>query len=140
MNSKSGFTLIEIMVVVIIIAALAAMIVPRVIPAGKSAKIKITEGSLANIGVALKMYHLHVGRYPSTDEGLDILLKPNQAPDWQEPFLDKQYIEDSWQNKFYYKYPGTYNTYGFDVWSSGPDGENNDGSGDDIMLGKKKEE
>jgi general secretion pathway protein G len=124
-----GFTLIELMVVVIIIAALAGMVLPRLLPASDSAKRKIARGDVANITVAIKLYRLHNDRYPTTDEGVDILLAPSTSKDWKEPFLDRKPI-DPWGRKYQYRYPGTRNTAGFDLWSMGPDGK--DGTDDDV--------
>lgn len=126
-GTTAGFTLIELMIVVIIIAALAGMVIPRLMPASKSAQSKIARGDIANIEIALDLYRLHVGKYPSTTEGLSILLQKPSSGDWDEPFLDK--ISDPWKQNYEYAYPGTHNTSKFDVWSKGPDPANAD---DDI--------
>jgi general secretion pathway protein G len=125
----SGFTLIEIMVVVIIIAALAGMVLPRVLPASDDAKRKIAKADLVNITTALKLYRLHHDRYPSTEEGLNVLLVPPSRGGWKEPYLDNKPM-DPWSRKYSYKQPGAHNTSGFDRWSSGPDGL--DGTEDDV--------
>lgn len=133
MNAKSrrsGFTLIELMVVVIIIAALAGMVLPKVIPASDDAKKKIALGSLAGIEVGLDLFRLHNDRYPTSDEGLDALQKrPASAPNWNGPYLKKS-PKDPWRRKFEYRYPGSRNPTGFDIWSVGLDGQN--GTEDDI--------
>ena len=124
----AGFTLIELMVVVIIIAALAAMVLPRVLPASDDAKAKIAAGDIANITLALKMYRLHNDRYPSTEQGVDILMQPSTSKTWKEPYLENK-PNDPWKRKYQYRYPGVRNTIGFDLWSLGP---NEQGSDDDI--------
>ena len=123
--NRNGFTLIELMVVVIIIAALAGMVLPRVLPASDDAKSKIAAGEIAGIETALKMYHLHNGHYPTSQQGLDILLQPSTSKTWKEPYLDKK-PNDPWGRKYQYNKPGSHNTYGFDLWSTGADQQSAD--------------
>lgn len=125
-RSQSGFTLIELMVVVIIIAALAAMVVPRIIPASNEAKSYISKGDIANITLALKLYRLHNDKYPSTDEGLKALMsKPSSARNWHGPYLDNAPL-DPWRREYQYRYPGTERPQGFDLWSLGAAEETSD--------------
>lgn len=120
-RNTNGFTLIELMVVVIIIAALAGMVLPRVLPASDEAKRNIARGDLANISVAIKMYRLHNDRFPKTDEGLDALMtQPASARNWKGPYLERRPL-DPWKREYQYRYPGTHNPQGFDLWSLGPD-------------------
>lgn len=130
-NSRSGFTLIELMVVVVIIAALAGMVLPRVLPATTQAKEGIAKGDMAGITVALKMFKLHNDRYPSSSEGLMALVTaPGSARNWKGPYLDKAVMpKDPWGNAYQYRFPGTQDSYGFDIWSLGVDGVE---GGDDI--------
>lgn len=127
-RSKAGFTLIELMVVVIIIAALAGMVLPRVLPASDEAKSHIARGDIANISVALKLCRLHTGRYPSSDEGLQALLAaPASFPNWKGPYLERKPL-DPWKRPYKYAYPGSHGGAGFDIWSLGVSEE--DGSDD----------
>lgn len=128
-DRKSGFTLIELMVVVIIIAALAAMVLPHVLPASNEAKAKIAKADIAGIELALKMFRLHHNRYPTTAEGLDILIKPPASEGWKEPFLEKKPL-DPWKQPYKYACPGARGLLGFDIWSIGADGK--EGTEDDI--------
>ena len=122
---KPGFTLIELMVVVIIIAALAGMVLPHLMPVTDSAKSKIASGDIANISLAVKLFRLHTGRYPSTEEGLNVLLQP--AKEYSgEPYLERPPV-DPWGRRYEYRYPGSHNAGGFDLWSQGPDPQKADG-------------
>src|SRR3989338_9364856 len=82
LDPKKGFTLIELMIVVIIIAALSAMVVPRLSNRSEQAKLAVAEADItSNIGLALKLYKLDNGRYPTTSQGLNALLtKPSSSP------------------------------------------------------------
>jgi len=130
----SGFTLIELMVVVIIIAALAGMVLPHVLPASEEAKKKIARGDIANISMALKMYRLHNGKYPASSQGLDVLTAADPKYGG-EPYLESAPV-DPWGNKYIYKVPGT-SGRGFDIVSGGPDGA--EGGGDDVTSVDKPE-
>jgi general secretion pathway protein G len=116
----AGFTLIELMVVVIIIAALAGMVLPRLWPASDEAKRKIAQGDLANISVGLKLYRLHNDRFPTTDEGLSALMtQPGSASSWNGPYLERKPL-DPWKREYKYQCPATHGG-DFDLWSQGPD-------------------
>ena len=122
-RTRGGFTLIELMVVVVIIAALASMVLPRLLPASDEAKRNIAKGDVANITVALKLYRLHNDRFPSTVEGLQALLKkPASASNWNGPYIEKRPI-DPWRREYQYRYPGQRNRAGFDLWSTGADAQ-----------------
>ncbi len=131
-SQRSGFTLIELMVVVIIIAALAGMVLPKVLPASDEAKAKIAQGSIAGIETGLDLYRLHNDRYPGQDEGLNALLvRTASARNWNGPYLKKKPM-DPWKRPFQYRYPGVRNASGPDVWALGPDGQN--GTEDDVWA------
>ncbi|MDD5738034.1 MAG: type II secretion system major pseudopilin GspG, partial [Candidatus Omnitrophica bacterium] len=92
---RRGFTLIEIMIVVIIIAALASMVVPRLTGRTEQARVSIAEADVgSNIATALKLYELDNGNYPTTEQGLNALLsKPSSSPapnNWNGPYLEKK--------------------------------------------------
>jgi len=136
--ASCGFTLIELMIVVIIIAALSAMVVPRLSNRSEQAKITVADADInSNIGLALKLYKLDNGRYPTTAQGLKALLsKPSSSPapnNWNGPYLESEPM-DPWKAEYRYKSPGANNATGYDLYSIGPDGiENN---ADDITNWK----
>jgi len=91
MKGIKGFTLIELMLVVVIIGALVAMVMPRLTGRGEQAKVAAAKADIeANIATALKLYELDNGEFPSTAEGLTALLqKVSNAPGWKGPYLEK---------------------------------------------------
>ena len=124
MLPRAGFTLVEIMLVVIIIGALAAMIIPRLSGRGEEAKAKVAKSDIdANLATALKLYELDNGSYPTTAQGLDALrLKPNTNPlpqNWNGPYVEKAPI-DPWGRPYIYVSPGEHRS-DYDLSSKGKD-------------------
>jgi general secretion pathway protein G len=123
-KNQRGFTLIELMLVVIIIGALTAMVMPRLAGRTEQAKISAAQADVtANIATALKLYELDNGRYPSgEDGGLQALFsKPGNASNWNGPYLEKK-PTDPWGHEYMYKSPGSHRTYDYDLYSLGHDG------------------
>jgi len=135
---RLGFTLIELMIVVIIIAALSAMVVPRLSNRSEQAKIAVADADInSNIGLALKLYKLDNGRYPTTNQGINaLLIKPSSSPapkNWNGPYLETEAL-DPWKIEYSYKSPGAHNTSSYDLYSLGADGLEN--TEDDITNWK----
>ena len=130
MKNTNGFTLIELMLVVIIIGVLVSMVVPRLVGRSEEARISAAKADInANISVALDLFELDHGRYPTTGEGLSALrVKPASSTDWKGPYL-KRTPQDPWGNPYVYRSPGDHNL-DYDLYSYGPDGA--EGGGDDI--------
>ena len=129
--NKKGFTLIELMLVVIIIGVLVAMVAPRFAGRSKQAKITAARADIeANIAVALELFELDNGRYPTSEEGLSALRgKPSDLESWRGPYIKKRIPVDPWNNPYQYKCPGELGD-DYDLFSCGPDGVV--GGGDDI--------
>ena len=119
-----GFTLIEMMIVIVIMGILASLIVPKIMGRPDEARVIAAKQDIASVLQALKLYKLDNQRYPSTDQGLQALVtKPSTAPippNWKSSgYLDKLPI-DSWGNPYQYLFPGIHGE--LDVFSFGVDG------------------
>ena len=123
MRREKGFTLIELMLVVIIIGALVAMVMPRLTGRSEQARATAAEADIkANIATALKLYEMDNGNFPSSDEGLAALLsKPGSAQNWRGPYIEKKPI-DPWGREYKYSCPGTQRPADYDLYSLGKDG------------------
>ncbi len=135
-RGENGFTLIEIMVVVIIIGLLAALVGPRLFGKVSSAKQKAAKAQIELFGTALDTFRIDVGRYPTTEEGLKALReRPSGAEEWQGPYLPKEIPVDPWGRPYIYKSPGEHGDY--DLVSYGRDGvQGGEGEDEDIVSWK----
>lgn len=132
----AGFTLIEILVVIVVIAVLASLVAPSVFQHVGTAKDAAGRSQIEMLGAALDAYRLDNGRYPSTVQGLVALTEqPTADPrpaNWRGPYLRKAVPMDPWQHPYQYQAPGTH-AVGYDLWSTGADGQPG-GSGDDAYI------
>ncbi|HYG74063.1 MAG TPA: type II secretion system major pseudopilin GspG [Planctomycetota bacterium] len=132
-----GFTLVELLLVLVILAVLAAMVVPKFTKRSEQARIAAAATEIANIGTALDAFEIDTGRYPTTDEGLKVLLEqPANAKDWKGPYLKRAVENDPWGTPYVYRSPGTHNASGYDLYSYGPNAQ--EGGGDDIDNWSKR--
>jgi general secretion pathway protein G len=120
--SNRGFTLMEILLVVVIIGILAAAVLPQLTKQLPFVQKKRAEQDIATISSALDRYYMQNNDYPTTDQGLKALIeKPSSAPipkNWVGPYVKKQPM-DPWQNEYKYKCPGDHNPDEYDLWSTG---------------------
>lgn len=130
-KKQSGFTLIELMLVVIIIGALVAMVLPRLAGRSEQARVQAAQADISsNIATALKLYELDNGSFPSSADGLNALLsKASNARNWNGPYLEKKPV-DPWGKEYTYESPGTHRPHDYDLSSAGKDGQ--PGTTDDI--------
>lgn len=136
MKKSQGFTLIEVMVVVVILGILAAIIVPNVIGKDDKARVEATRTSLKAVGNALEMYKLDNHKYPTTEEGLEALIKrPASAKSWNpQGYLKGGMPKDSWGNELQYMSPGPAGRP-YELYSLGADGvEGGEGNDADIVA------
>ncbi len=117
----SGFSLIELLVVLVILGLLAAVVGPNVMNKLGGAKSKTARLQIEDLSAALDIYSLEVGKYPASDEGLAALVSnPNNVSSWNGPYLKKKTVpSDPWGNPYHYKSPG--NNGAYDLYSLGAD-------------------
>lgn len=116
---QGGFTLIELMVVVMILGLLAALVTPKFFGKVEQSKIKAAQAQIELFSTALDQFRLDAGRYPTTSEGLDAL-RVKTGENWGGPYLKKQIPLDPWGHAYAYASPGTHDEY--DIVSYGADG------------------
>ena len=132
-HTEKGFTLIEILLVVIIIGILVSLVAPRLAGRSEEARKQAAKADIeGGITLALDLYEVDNGRYPGKLE--DLLSKPSEAPNWKGPYLKKGLPKDPWGGAYVYRFPGTRNTNGYDLYSFGTDKQ--EGTEDDITNWK----
>ncbi len=121
-RAASGFTLLELLVVMVIIGLLAGFVAPRYFAQVGKSQVKIARAQIDALDKALDQFRLDVGRYPSTEEGLQALVAaPNSEPNWSGPYLKKGVPADPWGKPYVYQNPGSHGG-DFDLISYGKDG------------------
>jgi general secretion pathway protein G len=132
--SSTGFTLLELLVVLVIVGLLAGIVGPRLFGNVSKSEITTAKAQIDVLGKALDQYRLDVGRYPSSQEGLAALMRasPGDAR-WHGPYLRKELPLDPWGMPYQYKFPGSRQADDFELYSFGPD-KASGGSGDDADI------
>ena len=136
-KSEKGFSLIELIVVLVILGLLAAVVAPRVFDKLSKSKGEIAKIQIKEIESALTLFSFDVGRYPTTSEGLESLIRnPGNLEPWRGPYLSKSELpKDPWGKPYVYRSPGQHGEY--DLLCFGPDGtEGGEGENSDIVSWK----
>jgi general secretion pathway protein G len=133
-RGSRGFSLLELLVVLLLLGAFAGIFAPKIFGQAEKAKQKAAKLEIDQIGQALDLYKLEIGRYPTSQEGLAALMTaPSGASNWNGPYLKRNAVpKDPWSNEYRYVSPGD-QSRPYDIISLGSDGkEGGDGDGKDI--------
>ncbi|NHN86410.1 type II secretion system protein GspG [Acetobacter musti] len=130
-DAESGFTLLEILVVLAILGLLVGLVAPAALRQLGGARVSVAKQSIARIGTILDMYKLDTGTYPASEDGLQALIqRPASAEGWSGPYLKGTTVPlDPWNHPFIYRFPSDREGKDYDLCSSGPSGKADSGSG-----------
>lgn len=133
MSRNKGFTLLELLVVIVIIGLLAGYVAPRYFGQVGKSEVQVAKAQIESIEKALDQFRLDTRSYPTAEQGLDALVsKPSNANGWSGPYLKKAVPNDPWGRAYVYRVPGSKGE--FDLYSLGKDGKPG-GTGEDADIG-----
>ena len=133
---RAAFTLVEMLLVLVILATLAAIVIPKMAGRSQQAKVTAAATQIESLGTALDQFEVDNGYYPKSGNLNDLLEQPANSPGWKGPYLSKGIPLDPWGNAYIYEYPGKHHTNGYDLLSGGPDGRT--GTDDDLNNWENK--
>ena len=132
-RAPRGFTLVELLLVLVILGILAALVLPKFTGRTEQARVTAAQTQISTFGTALDAFEVDAGRYPSGANGLlDLIQRPSDVVDWRGPYMknETEVPNDPWGNPYIYECPGRNNPNGYDLSSTGADGQQ--GTEDDI--------
>ncbi len=131
-RTRGGFTLVELLLVLVILGILAALVLPKFTGRTEQARVTAAQTQIATFGTALDSFEVDTGSYPRGQDGLQQLLTPPaDVTGWRGPYLKSDIPLDPWAHPYTYEFPGRVNVNGYDIRSAGPDGQL--GTADDIF-------
>ena len=121
-SAQQGFTLVEMLLVLVILATLAAIVYPKVMGRSEQARVTAAKTQIANFKTALDSFEVDTGKYPIGRNGfMDLINQPRDVVGWHGPYLES-IPQDPWGNAYIYEYPGKHNPSSYDISSPGPPG------------------
>jgi general secretion pathway protein G len=127
-DTEGGFTLLELLVVIVILGLLIGLVAPAVLQQLGRARASVAQDSIERLASVLDLYKLDVGDYPSTEQGLEALIQqPEDVSDWHGPYLKGDHVPlDPWNHPYEYRNPSARAGHDYDLCSAGPPGQNAD--------------
>jgi general secretion pathway protein G len=131
-RGEGGFTLVELLLVLVILGILAALVLPKFTGRTEQARVTAAQTQISTFGTALDAFEVDTGSYPRGQDGLaQLLVAPPDVTGWRGPYLKSDIPLDPWSHAYVYEYPGRVNANGYDIRSAGPDGQI--GTADDVV-------